>query len=368
MAGVGVRLSWSGCDARTGQVLVELPDLQCSRVSSLIAATTTTQASLPVWDQTPPGWVAATKPWASVLVLSATDDDATVPLWAGMVTRRRRGLGSAVELSLSSAEAHLDRVYVPDLDLADQPQTTIAARLGQVMVRPGSPWQVDAGTSAVRRDRHYRDASDATVGDRLGELSSVQGGPEWVVTWRRTTDPVRYVPVLVVRDRVGASRLAGLRPATVFEAPGPVVAADLVEDYGQGYGATTCTAVSTGVDEEDRPQASRSVAVTDRLPAEYRWCPSTSITSVATLAQHASRALQSVAEGTVSLTMTANLDAAPRLGVDWSLGDEVGYVVQPGVFPAFPDGLSGVSRAVGWEVDLTGARTITPVLAGGDLS
>lgn len=350
-------LTWVATDHKTGRLLADLRDLECDRVSSVVGAYTTATARLPV-PTAPEGWQRATLPGASVLVL--LDDN--VPLWGGVVTRRARGLGDAVELSLATAEAYLDRRYVGDFSRTGASQTSIAAGLVSSFAT-GWPLRVEAAPSAVLRDRAYEDRGDKTVLSALTELSGVQGGPEWTITWEWVRDPERIIPVFRVADRIGSPVPDGLGPAATFEAPGPVADATLVEDYGDGKGATDVMAVSSGSVDE-RPQSPRQVASgSERPPFEERFTPSTSITEVSTLTEHAREALSRMASGATALTLVADMATAPRLHRDWWAGDDVGYRVQA---PAFPDGLEGVARCIGWEIDLTGVPTVAPILATED--
>jgi hypothetical protein len=67
------------------------------------------------------------------------------------------------------------------------------------------------------------------------------------------------------------------------------------------------------------------------------------------------------------------LSDAPKLNVDWFLGDDVGYQLGGldsngnDTFPSFPGGLSGVARAVGYQIEISDTPIITPVIAGPSL-
>jgi hypothetical protein len=70
------------------------------------------------------------------------------------------------------------------------------------------------------------------------------------------------------------------------------------------------------------------------------------------------------------------VENAPRLGIDWSIGDDIGYVIggsavdergqEYETVPGFPGGVQGSARAIGWELNLTGIETVTPVLQDGE--
>lgn len=353
-------LSWVACNAADGRVLADLPDLSVDSVSVVLGAYTTTQGTLPV-PTAPEGWGRATLPGAAFLVLLDDAGGGTdpLPVWGGLVVRRSRTLGDEVPLSLATVEAYLDRRFVRDRTFTGVSQTDIVRLLVEEFAT-SFPIRVQASTSAVTRDRSYRDAGDKTLLSELTELSGVSGGPEWTVGWEHRTNPERYTPVLFVADRIGAPVPAGFGPGATFEAPGPVIDAELVEDFGAGKGATDVMAMSTA-SADVRPQSPHQLAVgSERPPFEHRFTPSTSISEVSTLTAHAQSALAQMQDGAQSLTLTAVIEDAPRLGRDWVIGDDVGYRIQA---PAFPDGLSGTARCIGWSIDLGEPATVTPILA-----
>jgi hypothetical protein len=82
---------------------------------------------------------------------------------------------------------------------------------------------------------------------------------------------------------------------------------------------------------------------------------------VATLDGHAAASLAILRSGATSLTLSAAKSAAPRLGVDWSIGDDIGYDL---THPSLPHGhICGVARAVAWEATVSGVETVSPILA-----
>jgi hypothetical protein len=201
------------------------------------------------------------------------------------------------------------------------------------------------------RGRTYLDKEDKTLYAVLDELSGVEDGPEWTIEWE-WVDEQKLGLVLYVGARVGAAAPAGLGPASWFELPGNVEKVKLRDGYRRGEGANDVMAVSSG-SADARPQSPRQVAADDGRPKiEYRWSPSTSITEISTLTDHAKRGLASMKAGAVELSITATRDET----VPFMLGDDVGFSL---FAPAWPDGISGVARAVGIEITNT---TITPVL------
>jgi len=193
-----------------------------------------------------------------------------------------------------------------------------------------------------------------------------------------------------------------MAPSAVFDLPGSITEAQYTEDASSGKYANSVMAVSTAT-ADARPQSPVQLATDDGRPTyETRFSPSTSIVETATLTDHASKALAALASGANALTLTATVSAAPKLGVDFDLGDDVGFVLgstevdpratfAPGysdlfsdIFgtstgmtktlvnpngrdsvPAFPQGFSGVARCYAVEMTLGVTPTITPILVSG---
>lgn len=367
---------WIAVTARTGEVIADLTDLDVGGVEARLCDYATMTASLPV-ATAPQAWVRATVPYAACLLLLDTtaSQEAPIPVWGGIITRRVRSGGDTVELSLSTVEAYLDRRFVPDVRYDQVEQCQLAADLVSRAVLDGTtPLVVAYVPGSTRRDRVYTHASDKTVLSALSELSGVIGGPEFTVTWRRVDggdDPAGYVPVLQIADRIGVSAPVGLSPAVTFEMPGSLHDVELVEDWSAGSGATRVLAVSSPADQDTaRPESAPAVAVDhDRPTTEHRWSPSSSITRVDTLTEHAAAALEVLRDGAQALALTATAEQYPRLGQDWALGDDIGYQIGArhpdgtDSVPAFPGGLSGVARAIGWRLDLSNPPRVAPILA-----
>jgi len=367
-----VALSWVATDARTGAVVADLPGLECSTVKRSICRYESTTATLPI-PTAPENWRDATRPGGSVMILLSDG----VPIWGGMVTQRTRDLTDSVSLSLATVEAYLDRRFVGDVTYTATGQNAIVAAIFAAYVttgpRGGLPFRLAYTGAGTLRDRSYLRSDRKTVYSALTELSAVLGGPEWTVEWEWQHSPERITPVLYVGDRVGVAVTPGLSPAATFQAPGPVTDATLVEDYSAGKGANSVIAYSSA-SAGDVPTSPVQVAADDGRPTfETDIQPSTSITDVAVLTSHAMAALATLAPGGSALALQAVVEKAPKLGVDWMLGDDVGYKIGGREYdgtpngresvPAFPGGIEGVMRAIGWEMSLDGVQTITPVLA-----
>jgi len=355
-------LSWLSVNANNGNVIADLPTLRADgALKQTLMRYESQTASLPM-DGAPENWRQATRKGAVFLVALDEADANGVrrPLWGGMVVKRSRKVGDGVKLSLVTAEGWLDRIYVGDETFTGVAQNTIISTLVGKYATTGTlrglPIRVEivGGTGAVRT-RSYLDADDKTLYSILTDLSGVIGGPEWTVRWE-WVDGATLGLVLTCGDRVGVAAPVGLGPAAQFYLPGSVTDAELVEGWGDKEGANDVMAVSSGTGG-DRPQSPHQTNTADLRPRfEYRWSPSTSITDVNTLTAHAQRALAAMKNGSLALTMTANRKEAQRLGIDWGIGDDIGFDITA---QEFPDGLTGTARAVGWEVTDT---TITPLL------
>jgi len=368
--------AYQAVDARTGVVLADLTDLEPDGPLPLtLGRYESASAKLPLpaevvkWLGKPEGrkplqdlqdWRKATRPGAVVVV--ALEDDQ--PVWGGLVLQRTTDHTAVAQLALVTLEAYLDRRYVGDKTYTNTGQAAIVADLVDSFIKdgtlPGLPIRVAYPSPGTSRDRTYTADSDKTIYAVLSDLSGVQGGPQWTIGWERQHSPERITPVLHVADRVGSDVTAGLQPAAVFDLPGCVTEAQLVESYSTGDGANRVTA-TTGQGEDRLASTSDASDFEGRPMFEYRWSPSTSITDTSTLTAHAKRVLGILAPGSKVLTLTAAITAAPVYGDEWILGDTIGYDL---LAPAWLDGLTGQAQTIGVQV---GPDTITPILAVPDI-
>jgi hypothetical protein len=154
-----------------------------------------------------------------------------------------------------------------------------------------------------------------------------------------------------------------------FDIPGPVTAFQLVEDYSQGKGANDVVAVSSGQGSVRPQSVHETVPSADQPTVEYRFTPSTSITDIATLNSHATTAVNATFAGTNTVTMSYEAQTfGLQLGIDWFVGDDVGFNIGgldrwgKEITPAFPGGLVGTARAVGYNLTLGNTPILTPSL------
>lgn len=334
----------------SGIVLAEFPDLHVSKLSYRFGAITSETMVLP-WRNIPSNWDEATIPYGVAVLLVR---DSTV-LWGGIIVRRERTLqGNGLTLTLSSVEHYFNSVYVKDHTYSGWEQTWIVSDLVTSTLKDhGFLIEVDTAASRIHRDRTYEESSDKTLLSALQELSSVQDGPEWCTSWR--VSGKRYVPVLTIADRIGSSS-----PVTTFD-ESSMMSFKVVEDYTSDYGANMITAIgsSTG---EDQLRSDVMVAEQSYRPVvECVFRPSSSITRKETLNAHALSRLQQLRNGTNTVSMTLSLMAAPVVYREWEPGDMVSWTIadDSGRFNGFDH---GEARVVGYDIDLSGAWTITPVM------
>jgi len=361
-------LTWLSVDARTGVVLADLPDLSVDKVSRSICRYDSTTGTLPV-PTAPEGWELATRPGGAVMILLSDDQ----PIWGGLVTVRPRGSSDVIPMSLATMEAYLDRRYVGDVTYTATGQNYIAGDLITRYVATGPlggiPIRVVMiGGVGTLRDRTYTDASDKSVYSALNELAALDDPIEWTIGFEHQSSPERYTPVFYVGSRIGAAVMPGMAPTATFDLPGCITDALVTEDYSAGKGANSVIAFSSGV-AGSRLQSPAQIAPDDGRPTyETRVTPSTSIVDVTTLTDHAVKILAVMKDGATATALSASVlasgtkPAAPPLGTDWNLGDDVGFDLTA---PAFPGGLVGLKRAIGWEMTLGVTPTVTPILVDG---
>lgn len=385
-------LSWLSVDTKTGLVIADLPDLSVGSVKSTLGRYESCTVSLPL-PTAPENWERAILPLASNLILLQDN----LPVWGGVITQQPRTHGDTLELPVATIEAYMDRRYVGDEDFVQVGQNDIVVALVNKYAAAGPNGgipirvQVVNGGAGKLRDRHYKDQDDKTLYSVLTDLMGVEGGPEWTIGWEWQHNPERITPVLYVGDRVGKAVTPGLAPAATFEMPGPVTRFERMLDYSAGNGANVVMATSSGQGDV-RPQSTPVVAADPGRPTvEFRFTPSTSIEDSTTLDEYARAASAALATGTVSLSMSAaiTVKGCPQLGVDWAIGDDIGFSIggledgplldvfgdsfretfgMPTVresVPAFPGGYRGTARCIGWELTLGNTPTITPTLTIG---
>jgi len=368
---------WVAVSLTTGDLISDLPLLEVDSVAASMGRYEIANGSLPIaTGKAPPEWLRATKPKASVLILlddNPLDPAHGIPVWGGMVNRRRRSHKDVLPLDLITIEGYFEQRYVRDKLYTGVAECTILSDLITTYAGAGSnggiPIRVQQiGSLGQARDREYFSRDDKTLYSAIRDLAAVLNGPEWYVGWEWQYNPDRLTPVAYIGDRVGSAVAVGFAPAAVFDIPGSGTEFELVEDYGVGRGGNEVMATSSG-EGETRPQSSPVLYADPERPTfELRFSPSTSITNISTLDDHAAARAAEVRHGVTSVSITANLGTAPRLGVDWGIGDEVGVSLGGIAFdgrdtvPSIPGGAEARGRVAGWKRSLAEPQTITPLI------
>lgn len=396
-----MQYSWIATEARTGVIIADLPLLDVASVKQSMGRYETATSSLPL-PEAPENWQRATMPGATHLILlkdNPVDPAHGIPLIGYQINRRTRTEGDTISLDLATVEAYLDSRYVGDKTYTQVGQNTIVADLITSYIIPdGIPIRVQYTGAGTLRDRSdIKDASDKTVYSVVTDLAAVAGGPEWTIGWEWQHNPERITPVLYVGDRIGNPVAAGLKPAATFDIPGAIKSFSIPEDFSASKGATDVMAVSTAQGNVRPQSAHHTVTDPDRPRREYRFTPSTSISDTTTLDDYASAALTNMKDGALSLALSSIAAEGPQLGVDFSIGDDVGFVIGglgydptthtawdafidifTDVFgaplqiltnpqghdlvPSYPGGIKGTARCMGWELTLGPTQILTPTL------
>ena len=355
-------VEWVACSALTGVVIADLPGLQVDTIEQVLMGYATASAVLPIEDSTTPEWRNATLP-GGVFIVMLEDE---TPTWGAMVTQRKRGANDSVVLGLATVETYFRRRYVGDETFAATDQCEIVEMLVTNYAADSLALEVSAEASAYTRDRTYVDDDDKTLYSVLSELSGVINGPEWTVTWGEYTVGTQraYKPILVVADRLGSEPAEGMAPAVTFDLPGTISEVLFTEDYSDGSGANDVMATSTAVNNE-RPESAHATSADGSRPTfELRFSPSTSITETDTLDAHAEARLARVEGGSLSLELTLIPREGSRPGIDFFVGDTIGFHLghDAAPLPNFPGGLSGTARVTGWKRSFGDVDKVTPVL------
>lgn len=351
-------ITWLSCDAVTGRIIEELPDLESTgSFGQTLGTMTSATFSLPIPLSPDRRWEAATEKGRAMLV--AADNVTGNPFWAGTINRRRGGTAATLDLGAESVEAYLNRRYVGDHTWTNADDTSVIAAglLADANVE-GINLVIDAPPSGNLRTRTYYDKDNKKVYSVLSELSQVIDGPEWTVdlAWQNADQNV-LTKTVRVRPRIG---IASPTPDAVFETTAASVFDTegdssaryaLDEDYTDGRGANHIVAYSSGQGDSapfSAPARDEELLAAGWPRYEYRFQPSSSITDVATLNSHAQAKLAVMRLGGQAWVIDARWSQYPRLGEHWHIGDDIAWDL---VGHRHPDGVVGTGRAIGWQAD-----------------
>jgi hypothetical protein len=350
-------LAWYACDATTGGIVEELPGLTTQNIGRRLGSPTTSSSALFI-PSAPSDWEAATQQGRAMLL--AVDPVTDTPLWAGLILTRDGGSSQTVDLQAITFEGYLDRRYVGDLTLIGQDQATVITNLMAAPLSQGPPFVMDTVATGVTMDWISLDADDRTVLSAMQQVMGMDGGPEWTVDpiW---ADAAHTAINLAVRVRSQIGSQSG-DPEAVFDFPGCIASYRQTESYETGKGATVVTARGDGEGESrltSAPQIAAALEAAGWPRTVYRWTPASGITDPAQLTAHAVRALALMGTGSSVWTIDATASRAPRLGTDWSLGDDI--TIEIAESARHPAGAVKVGRAWSWDLDPSGDR-ISPIL------
>jgi hypothetical protein len=351
-------LHWIATALRTGEVLAEFPDLSATGLRRTIGQYESTTASFPVIDQRhapPRNWLDATAPFKTMLV--ALNDDEQ-PVWGGIVLRRQRDGGKAVQLGIATPEVYATRRYIRQT--LQYPQTDrlfIASDLINRFLldgasgRNGVPLRVDIQSDGATADGDYKDSDDKQVYSALQSL-----GGEWTVGLERLPDTTRITQVWSLSERLGTPASADLGPAVTLDWPGNLASVQVIEDYSDGNGGNDVMATSSGQGSVRPQSAHQVVAQPERPVVEIRQSAGDNITRLATLNAYAANVLSARANGSTGYAVTISQAADEAFAFD--LGDDLGISLSGDEFPDQPN---GILRAAGIQYDQS---TVTPIMAG----
>jgi hypothetical protein len=352
---------WIACDLVTGRITEELPNLKpTGAIGEVMGSITTAQFTLPIplrpAGSAPWNWEGATSPGRSMIVALGANNQ---PFWAGRITRRKGGTEPLLQLGTESLHGYLDCRYIGDHTWTNADDiSVIAAGLIADADDEGIGFLVDAPPSGHLRDRTYKDKDNKTIYRAMTELSGVIDGPEWTIDlgWE-DEDELVVTKTVRVAPRIG---VAAVEPNAVFETTTNSVFETVGssearyaydEDYTNGKGANDVVSYSSGQGDAQpfSSHARDEFLLANGWPRyEYRFQPSSSITSVATLNSHAQAKLAVMRIGGKAWVIDARWSVYPRLGVDWRIGDDISWRL---LGHRHPDSVGGRGRAIGWSVD-----------------
>lgn len=373
-------LRWTAVRLATGQIVCDLPNVEIAQgeLASTIGQPETGQLALNLTPKTPSEWLLATQPGGSALIGWTGDPSSPTILWGGIVMQRARSLGPKVLLSCQTPDAYLAGCYVGNLTATANQDTLIASLMAFASGTNQVPWVLNhlANASTVSQTVAYTSPSNVTVLSAMQSLSAIAGGPEWFTSWQWNLTAGTVVPVLNYGQRVGQAAANGI-PAVTISQSDLADGATFTEDYTAGYGANSVTAYGQSSGSSSLVPTANATAVDlkGRPLWAYVYQPNVTVTDTGVLGQFAASAVSQIQDGSQPMTMTmpkrrgvkqfGQAWGAPgkQFGVDWNLGDDMGYSMGPSI--AFPTPISGVARAIGYRI---GYDTITPVLQGAKLA
>jgi hypothetical protein len=365
-------VTWLSCDAASGKIIDELPDLR-GVPSRVLGEITSASLSLPRVLSGPAarqGLDAATE-GGRVMIVPVVND---ILPWGGLVLPTQVGTDTDNTLGCSSLEGYLGRRVAGDHEFVQQDEASVIASAlfadAEAIdgVGRGLGLLIDAPPTGTPRDRSYVRKDRKSVFSQLEELMAILDGPEWTIDleWADASQTT-VAKIARVRKRIG---VAASTPV-VFEVTANSIFASqggsdatykYLTDYSDGKGANWIQAYGSGqgVDQpESDPAFDQGLFDAGWMIWERHFQPSSSIVDPEVLNDHAAAELARLRLGTRTWKITARWDVYPMLGVDWNIGDDVAWEL---IGHGHPLGVTGQGRVVGYQLDLQ-AGTVDLILA-----
>lgn len=287
-------------------------------------------------------------------------------LWAGIVGIVEGGNDSAVTVSCATIGAYYDARYVGTHTYLEGPGDTddqIIMDLFADAAPEGLDILLDIDCPTPRAVR-YLAPEHRTVLSCLTDLADMDGGPEWIFRTAWTDDTRQQVQItFVARPRLGT---ASTSPAVTFDYPGNIRTYRTVGDYTKGHGANQITAV-TSAGAPGTP-ARDTAGITAGYPRWEQVVQKQGDQTAAALTGFAKSELTKDARGQSTTSLVLDMTTGPQLWVDWTVGDDVLWVVyafdsdgRPAPSYRHPSGHREVVRVIGHQID-TVADSLTPTL------
>lgn len=364
-------LSWVGVSLLTGRIIADLPGIELTApIGVTIGQVETTTVILHLDAHTNADWPAATLPGGAALIAYTGDPSAPTVVYGGIVMQRIRDTTASVTLSLHTVEEYLGACYVGDYTATSVNQDTIVAGLMGFATGPNQvPFSLVhlPNASTFLQTVAYAASDQVTVLSALQALSALSGGPEWTIVWSWNLAAATITPTFVYGARIGSAVNPGAQPNVTVELADLLSGSSITEDYTPGYGANSVTAVGAPPPNAVSNSVPSVTVVSANLGGRPLWAysyqPDSTVSDLGILSDYAQQAQRQMSNGVQPLQLSIAHDLPGKtLGVDWGLGDDMGWHLS-GI--AYPTPVSGVGRCIGYQVDYS---TITPVLQGLGLS
>lgn len=343
-------LTWYVADLKTGAFLDEIP-FKTSGIERTVGQRSTCSVTLDVHDpSTMPGWDRLMDPRRALVV----PVDGDTPLCGYIITDATPG-GPTVTFTLASLEAIPDYANVTTLEFfeGETDESEVARQLLAAKIAPGWGFELDTTPCGKSADHYYAHEEDRTVASALADLSSQEGGPEWVtrIRWEDDTQQ-RFIKSIEIGPSVGRDMAA-----TVFE-DHHLAERRRPRSWQRIAVRTIATGDGSG---ESRPMSTTIVdqeSIDAGVPPWELRVPASSIDDEAGLDRVAAQAAERYRYGIGrwELTIAGQVPGAPRLVSDYDVGDTVTLALDPTDHDTAS--YHGPARVIGWRADVTDGSVI----------